>query len=42
MARNIVTLGFFDEAAQNRIGFRVGHAILGRHVQLFAVLGIEL
>ena len=42
MARNIVTLGFLDEGAQNRIGFRVGHPILGRHVQLFAVLGIEL
>ena len=42
MARNIVTLGFLDQGAQNRIGFRVGHAILGRHVQLFAVLGIEL
>ena len=42
MARYIVSLGFLDETAQNRIGIRIGHPILGRHVQLFAVFGIEL
>ena len=42
MSRHVVALGSFDEAAQSRIGFRVRYAVLGRHVQLFCVLGIEL
>ena len=39
-ARNIFALGSFDEAAQNRIGIRIGHAILGRHVQLLSLIHI--
>src|SRR3954470_5180034 len=42
MARDVIALGPFDDAAQGRIGFRVGHAILGDYVQLSAVFGKEL
>src|SRR5580693_8538186 len=42
MARDVFALGLFDDAAEGRIGVGVGHAILGRHVQLLAVLGVEL
>ena len=42
MVRDVIAFGFFDDSTQSRVGVRVGHPILGRHVELSAVLRKEL
>ena len=42
VAGDIFLLGFLNDEAQVRVGRRVGDAVLGRHVHLLAVFGIQL
>ncbi len=42
MTWHLLALRFFDQAAQCRIAFRIRHTVFGDHIQLLAVLRIEL